>query len=97
MVIDKVSLILRNVVFLVLCSAVAALSQVSTATLMGIVQDTSKASIQNAKVKLINAQTGAENDSTTNNEGRFLLPGVIPGAIPCRSNEAASPRRSSLE
>jgi hypothetical protein len=80
MVIDRLSLILRNVVLLVLCSAVAALSQVSTATVMGVVQDAAKASIPNAGVKLINTETGSENDSTTNAQGSFLLPGIMPGA-----------------
>lgn len=56
-----------------------AFAQVSTANLMGIVQDFSNASIQNASVRLINVQTGAENDSKTNAEGKFILPGVIPG------------------
>ncbi len=56
-----------------------ALAQVSTANVMGLVQDSSNAAIPSANVKLINAQTGTENDSKTNGDGRFILPGVIPG------------------
>ena len=59
-------------------------AQVSTATLLGIVQDSTKASLPAATVKLINIQTGAENDSVTNRDGGFLLNGVLPGAYTLR-------------
>ena len=59
-------------------------AQVSTATLFGIVQDSTKASLPAATVKLINIQTGAENDSVTNRDGGFLLNGVLPGAYTLR-------------
>ena len=51
---------------------------------MGVVQDSTKSSIPEAQLKLINIQTGAENDGATNREGEFLLPGVIPGAYTLR-------------
>lgn len=54
-------------------------SQVSAANLTGIVQDSSSADIRDAAVKLINVRTGTENDSRTNSDGRFILPGVLPG------------------
>jgi Carboxypeptidase regulatory-like domain len=59
--------------------ALSGVAQVSTTNVTGIVQDASSASIGDASVKLINVQTGTENDSKTNNDGRFALPGVIPG------------------
>ena len=59
-------------------------AQVSTATLLGIVQDSTKSSLPAATVKLINTQTGAENDSLTNRDGGFLLNGVLPGAYTLR-------------
>jgi hypothetical protein len=62
----------------------SSLAQVSTATLLGLVQDSSKASLPAATVKLINIQTGAENDSVTNREGAFFLNGVLPGAYTLR-------------
>jgi Carboxypeptidase regulatory-like domain/TonB dependent receptor/TonB-dependent Receptor Plug Domain len=66
--------------FLASCCGVRSGAQVSTATVAGMVQDSTKASIPGASVKLINTQTGAENDTTTSHDGSFVLPGVIPGA-----------------
>jgi hypothetical protein len=66
-------------VLLVLCMALRARGQFSAATVVGVVQDSSKAGITDAKLKLINTQTGTENDSATNQAGGFLLPGVIQG------------------
>ncbi len=65
-----------------------AIAQVSTANLTGIVQDSSSAHIRDATVKLINVQTGTENDSKTNGDGRFMLPGVIPGPYTLRIERA---------
>jgi hypothetical protein len=62
------------------CIGLRSYAQFSAATVTGVVQDSSKAAITNASVKLINTQTGTENDSTTNPEGGFLLAGIIPGA-----------------
>jgi hypothetical protein len=59
-------------------------AQVSTANVMGLVQDSTNANIPDASVKLINVQTGTENDSKTSGDGGFLLPGVIPGAYTLR-------------
>lgn len=54
-------------------------SQVSSANVTGIVEDSTGARIRGAAVKLVNTQTGTENDATTNQDGIFFLPGVIPG------------------
>lgn len=70
---------LRRLLLMMLCFGMPAFAQISTANVGGIVQDQSGASIQGASVKLINVQTGTENDSKTSREGVFLLPGVIPG------------------
>ena len=70
---------LRSLSLLVLWIACRAFAQFSAATVTGVVQDSSKAGITDAKLKLINTQTGTENDSNTDQEGGFLLPGVIPG------------------
>jgi hypothetical protein len=56
-----------------------ALAQFSEASVTGVVQDSSKAAITDARIRLINTDTGAENDSATNAEGGFRLPGIIPG------------------
>jgi hypothetical protein len=77
---EKFRFIRALVFFLVSFSGIRVLAQASTATIAGVVQDSSKASIPGASVKLINTQTGAENDAMTSHEGGFVLPGVIPGA-----------------
>jgi Carboxypeptidase regulatory-like domain/TonB dependent receptor/TonB-dependent Receptor Plug Domain len=71
---------IKSLLPLLFCIGVRAFAQFSAATVAGVVQDSSKAAITNANVKLINTQTGTENDSTTNQEGLFLLAGIIPGA-----------------
>jgi Carboxypeptidase regulatory-like domain len=48
----------------------------SSAAVSGIVQDTTDARIANARVKLINSDTGTESDSKTNGDGSFLIPSV---------------------
>jgi hypothetical protein len=58
--------------------------QVSTANMTGTVEDSTGAAIPNAHLRLINTQTGTENDSITNNAGGFVLPGVIPGVYTLR-------------
>jgi hypothetical protein len=70
----------RSLLLLVLCIGYRAFAQFSAATVTGAVQDSTRAGITGANLKLINTQTGTENDSSTNQEGGFLLPGVIPGA-----------------
>jgi Carboxypeptidase regulatory-like domain/TonB-dependent Receptor Plug Domain len=70
---------IKSLSLVVLGIAFRAFAQFSAATVIGAVQDSSKAAITDAKLKLINTQTGTENDSTTNREGGFLLPGIIPG------------------
>jgi hypothetical protein len=79
-ILDKFKCVRTLVFFLASCSGIRSGAQVSTATVAGVVQDSSKASIPGASVKLINTQTGTENDTTTSHDGSFVLPGVIPGA-----------------
>lgn len=60
--------------------SVSILAQVSTANVSGMVEDSAQARIPKTDVKLINVLTGTENASTTDNDGIFFLPGVLPGA-----------------
>jgi hypothetical protein len=79
-VLDKFRLIRALVFFLASCFGIRSSAQLSTATVAGLVQDSTRSSITGASVKLINTQTGAENGTTTSHDGSFVLPGVIPGA-----------------
>jgi hypothetical protein len=54
-------------------------AQTSTATVLGTVQDATRAGIPQASIRLLNADTGTENDSVTDGQGDFLLSGVNPG------------------
>ncbi len=71
----------KFLLLLLFCIGFRALAQFSAATVAGVVRDSSKAAITDAKLKLINAQTGAENDSTTNSEGGFLFTRHYPGGL----------------
>src|ERR1700733_5410385 len=70
---------LKYILLVTLHSAIPVVAQLSTAKVAGIVQDSSHANLPDSGIKLINSQTGTENDSKTNGEGRFILSGVIPG------------------
>ena len=76
----KSKITLRWIACLILWPAMQAFPQVSTANVTGVVEDSTGARIRDATVKLINNLTGAENDASTNRDGVFLLPGVIPGS-----------------
>lgn len=70
---------MRKIQFLLLLLTLRTAAQVSTATVVGTVQDSSSAAIPDAQLKLINDQTGTENDSATGSDGRFVLTGILPG------------------
>jgi hypothetical protein len=78
-IVDIVASGIKNLRFLLLLLTLRTFAQVSTATVVGTVQDSSNASIPDAQLKLINDQTGTENDSKTGGDGRFLLTGILPG------------------
>jgi len=64
----------------VLLSPLTGLSQSSkSAAVGGIVEDATDARIPDAKVKLINTDTGTENTATTSKDGNFTIPSVLPG------------------
>jgi hypothetical protein len=64
---------------LLLIFAPLASSQIGTAMLEGIVEDSSGSRIPDARVRLVSGITGAESHSVTGHEGSFALPGVFPG------------------
>jgi Carboxypeptidase regulatory-like domain/TonB dependent receptor/TonB-dependent Receptor Plug Domain len=71
---------IKSLLPLLFCIGLRSFAQFSAATVAGTVQDSSRAAITDASLKLINTQTGTENDSITSPEGEFLLAGIIPGA-----------------
>lgn len=70
---------IKSIRFLVLFLTLRVVAQVSTATVVGTVQDSTAAAIPEAQIKLINDQTGTENNSKTGGDGRFVLTGILPG------------------
>lgn len=62
-----------------LLAASAALGQVVTATVQGVVQDPSGSAIAGAKVTALNTSTGVVTATITNGQGRFVLPPLTPG------------------
>lgn len=55
------------------------LAQSTSASLTGLVEDSSKALIPDATITAINTQTGEKASTTTNKEGQYVLPGLNPG------------------
>jgi hypothetical protein len=62
-----------------MCTRQELRAQISGATVTGVVQDSSRAVLPAAKLRLINTQTGAENDAVTYRDGSFALPGILAG------------------
>ena len=67
------------ILLILLSWPISAGAQTSTAAVFGTVQDASRAGIPQASIRLLNADTGTENDSVTDGQGGFLLSGVNPG------------------
>ena len=80
-VLDRFRFIRALILFWASCSGIRSGAQVSTATVAGVVQDSTRASIPGASVKLINTQTGTENDTTTSHDGSFVLAGCYSGCL----------------
>ncbi|MCU1255673.1 MAG: TonB-dependent receptor plug [Candidatus Angelobacter sp.] len=66
-------------IVLVFCSVPSAHGQVSGATLSGTITDTSGAVVSNAKISVKNVDTGVIRDATSNNDGFFTAPNLLPG------------------
>ena len=58
----------------------AAMAQQATANVNGVVKDPSGAAIANAQVELTNVNTGVVRKTTTNTDGIYTFPSVVPGA-----------------
>src|SRR5450755_3963506 len=62
-----------NALSVSLLMASAALAQVNTASLTGLIKDSSDAVVAGAKVSAQNVSTGAERSTETNGEGYYFL------------------------
>ncbi|MCU1220204.1 MAG: TonB-dependent receptor plug [Candidatus Angelobacter sp.] len=71
-------------IILAIGSVLPAHSQVSGATLSGTVTDTSGAVVSNAKISVKNVDTGVTRDATSNNDGFFTAPNLLPGRYEVR-------------
>lgn len=56
-----------------------AIAQQATANVNGVVKDQTGAAIPNARVGLTNVDTGVVRTTTTNNDGAYNFPNVVPG------------------
>src|SRR5205823_6201216 len=67
--------------WLVFCfSAAALLAQAPTGTVSGSVTDSSGGAIANAKVSVVNQQTGVRREAATEADGFFRFPDTLPGS-----------------
>jgi Carboxypeptidase regulatory-like domain/TonB dependent receptor len=60
-------------------SPAALIAQVASASLEGVVQDATGASVPAAKVQILNVSTGVKTNATTASDGRFVTPSLQPG------------------
>jgi Carboxypeptidase regulatory-like domain len=66
----------------------AAMAQQATANVNGVVKDPNGAAIPNAQVGLTNVNTGVERKTTTNTDGVYNFPSVVPGVYSMQASAA---------
>jgi hypothetical protein len=71
-------------------AAGAALAQVNTATLSGIVSDQQGGAVRGAKITVTHAVTGAERNAVADDTGRYTIVGLVPGAYKLHVEGGAS-------
>ena len=74
---------MRRIVFLLVISSffvVPLVAQSPTGTISGIVHDPSDAVIAGAEVIVVNDATGVQYSTTTNGEGIYVVPSLLPGS-----------------
>lgn len=72
---------LASVLLLMICFlGISAYAQFDSATLSGVVTDSAAAVIRGATVKATNEGTGSESTVSTNDEGRYVVTNLRPGA-----------------
>src|SRR5262245_47266682 len=80
---SRVALLL--VAFVGLLAGPAALAQTTTATLSGVIRDTSGAVIPDVKIIVRNTNTGATREAATDGEGRYNFINLGPGQYEVRA------------
>ncbi|HKX29211.1 MAG TPA: TonB-dependent receptor, partial [Blastocatellia bacterium] len=80
---NRVALLL--VAFMALFAGPIVLGQTTTATLSGVIRDTSGAVIPETKIVVKNTNTGATRETTTDGEGRYNLVNLGPGQYEVRA------------
>src|SRR5260370_33633794 len=74
-------LCVRLLFLLMLCSAVVDVyAQVAGGTISGTVTDSSGRVINNVQITITNVATGVTREATTNEEGVYSAPNLLPGA-----------------
>jgi hypothetical protein len=64
--------------------AAAAVAQVNTATLAGAITDPQGLAVRGAKVTVTSLATGAERTATADEDGRYIIVGLVPGEYQLR-------------
>src|SRR3954471_10078244 len=69
-----------SLVAIILLTLTAALAQSGNSVISGTVRDASDAPIVDAKVKIINIDTGVQSDTVSNSSGLYRAAALLPGA-----------------
>jgi len=70
---------MRSGTFLLLCLSAPMLAQIDTGAISGVVTDGTGSSIPNARITIIQTETGVQNKLTTNTSGFYSAPALRPG------------------
>jgi hypothetical protein len=93
--------VFRILVMVVLCCVVCPMAdaQVLYGSLVGTVSDPSRAAVPSAAVRLLNTQTGASLERTTDSQGAFLFSNIQSGTyeLTCGASGFKGFRRASVE
>jgi hypothetical protein len=69
----------KTLFFLIVLASGLSAQDLRTATLLGTVTDSSGGSVANALITVINVETNVMSKSTSNAEGSYYIPFLIPG------------------
>src|SRR5918996_4383996 len=75
----KTTTYLTLVLLVLICASVSYAQTATTGVVLGTVKDTSDAVVAGAEVTLTDATTNMARTQTTNDDGLFTFPGIMPG------------------